>query len=340
MKKEIYNLQVARGLAAIIVVLGHLTPPYINKFLPNTQLGVSIFFCLSGFIMIQTFKIEDTFFSFMRKRMVRIYPSYIIISFPMIIFFSLQANSVEYFIHSFFFIPWVSWESNPISQSTRNSIANPIAWTLFYEIYFYVIFSLSKTIFPESKRKVVLATTTFIISGILITTCLFGPDVHPGYFEVTWKAMIGNLCMFPFIFGMLGALTTNIKLKKSPLIFLIIPVSTLLIRESHAYTENTQIIDLLLSGIPCSVLLIYLAKTEKFSGYICNKLYNVGIYSYSLYLFHANLLVLMGKINKDIHLDTIFKLSISVLFIIISLFSSKWLYHNVESRFFLKKQKE
>lgn len=337
MKKDIYNLQIARGLAALIVVLGHLTPPYINKYLPNTQLGVSIFFCLSGFIMVHTFKEGDGFFSFMKKRIARIYPSYIIISLPMIVFFSIQAESISYALHSAFFIPWLDWANHPLSQKTRYSIANPIAWTLFYEFYFYLIFSISKSIFPHSKFKVVGCTSLVILSVIALTISIYGFDHNPGFLAVDFKAIFGNLCLLPFIFGMIGSLICKSEYKSSKAIFLIIPASTIMLKLAHNFTDNEQLIDIIFSGIPCSVLLIYLANAKRYSGFVYEKLYSVGFYSYSLYLFHANLYLVSGKLSDKFQLNTLLQISMSIAFIAISVVVSKWLYFNLESKFTFKK---
>lgn len=336
MNKEIYNLQIARGIAALIVVFGHLTPPFINKYLPNTQIGVSIFFCLSGFIMVHTFKESDGFFSFMKKRIARIYPSYLIISLPMIVFFSFQAKSIIYALHSCLFIPWVDWASNPISQNTRYSISNPIAWTLFYEFYFYIIFSISKSLFPSSRIKVVISTSIIILSGIILTRISFGADHHLGYFAVTWRSITGNLCLLPFIFGMLGSLIYSTAYKPRIYIFLLIPASTVMLKLAGGNTGNQQLSDAIFSGIPCSILLIYMARTAPFTGYIFNRLHAVGVYSYSLYLFHANFYLISGKLNDKLHLPPMLQILISIFFITSSIIISKWLYLHLESRLLFK----
>ena len=286
--------------------------------------------------MTQTFKKEDTFFSFMKKRVARIYPPYIIISFPMIVFFSFQSGSVIYFFHSAFIIPWNDWLSNSVSQKTRYSIANPVTWTIFYEFYFYLIFSIAKAVFPREKTKVVMLSSIMIFCGIFATWAVLGPRKSPGYLAVTWREIAGNLCLLPFVFGMFGSLIIRSKNKASWVCFLVIPASTVLIKLSHGLSDNYQIIQFISSDIPCSLLLVYMAKTERFEGYIYEKLHSVGIYSYSLYLFHANFYLLMGKINDKFKVGNFPQILISLVFIVTSIYISKWLNLHVERRFFIK----
>ncbi|EIC86054.1 acyltransferase [Serratia sp. M24T3] len=342
MKKEIYNLQIARGLAALIVVFGHLLPTYIANYLPNPQIGVSIFFCLSGFIMVYSFREDDGFLSFMKKRILRIYPSYIIISAPLILFFTIQTHSLDYFIHNSLFIPWVDWDNNPLSQKTKLSVANPLAWTLFYEFYFYIIFSISKTIFPKSKIKVIALTSTIIISGIIITRLLYGNDPYLGFHTITFRAITGNLCLFPFIFGMVGSIF--LEKQNAPGEFkiwtlLVIPLSTFLLSYTQKYISNEQLSDLLFSGIPSSLFLLYLATSADCRGYIYNKVHAVGEFSFSLYLFHANFLMIILKVQDALSLTVWTRIPLSLALIVISLYASKWLYLNVERNSLFKPSK-
>ncbi|MDS7907991.1 hypothetical protein PTQ57_21405 [Klebsiella pasteurii] len=50
-RKEIYNLQIIRGIAALLVVFEHLLPKEIGKLVPQGQIGVSMFFFISGFVL-------------------------------------------------------------------------------------------------------------------------------------------------------------------------------------------------------------------------------------------------------------------------------------------------
>ncbi|EGD3282699.1 hypothetical protein POI25_003987 [Salmonella enterica] len=55
-RSELYNLQIIRGLAALFVVFEHLLPKEVGRFFPQGQIGVSMFFFISGFVMIYSFK--------------------------------------------------------------------------------------------------------------------------------------------------------------------------------------------------------------------------------------------------------------------------------------------
>ncbi|MBG0511363.1 acyltransferase [Agrobacterium sp. MOPV5] len=143
----IYNLQFLRAFAAILVFFYH-SEIYWKGVLPSTWLfklglaGVDVFFVLSGFIMAATTSSRDVAAtSFLSHRIFRIVPLYWIITLLFtFLFFSglkpvgLMELTSEYLIKSLFFIPFL-----------RGGAAEPIVtvgWTLNYEIFFYLLFSL------------------------------------------------------------------------------------------------------------------------------------------------------------------------------------------------------
>ena len=108
-RKEIYNLQIIRGIAALLVVFEHLLPKEIGKFVPQGQIGVSMFFFISGFVMIYSFKENESGISFFKRRIERIYPAYIILSLPLIIYFSFISGSAQYLFHNLSLIAFFEW---------------------------------------------------------------------------------------------------------------------------------------------------------------------------------------------------------------------------------------
>lgn len=89
MKNEIRSLQIVRAVAAISVVLNHLIGASPGSYLFFTRsignVGVDLFFVLSGLIMIYTLREEETSWSFLKKRIIRIYPTYFVLSLPIAI---------------------------------------------------------------------------------------------------------------------------------------------------------------------------------------------------------------------------------------------------------------
>ena len=101
-------------------------------------LGVQLFFMISGFLMTyihgQDRGLADAA-TFLRKRLVRIYPAYIIAFIPVVLIFHFMASK------------GFAWHRDPINI-VRNLflLHNPaqsilgVSWTLVYELMFYAIF--------------------------------------------------------------------------------------------------------------------------------------------------------------------------------------------------------
>lgn len=145
-RRNLYSLQALRGVAALLVLLFHLTLNlesvasinFLNGFFEFGNSGVEIFFVLSGFIisytshtLIATGRIKEYIF----KRLVRVYPIYwVVITFFFIpaIFLGLHSG----YITSFF---------NLLSTYLlfpKHLMINGVSWSLSYEVYFYALFAL------------------------------------------------------------------------------------------------------------------------------------------------------------------------------------------------------
>jgi len=148
-----------RFFAALHVVIFHLHairvtagPEWYQNFASIGYVGVSLFFVLSGFILVYTYANRDTApRTFWRARFARIYPAYL---------FSLLVTA-PFFIYVLFFMPMQSggpmdmyvWpKHHPLAaallvpallQSWIPGAAlawNSVAWSLSVEAFFYLIF--------------------------------------------------------------------------------------------------------------------------------------------------------------------------------------------------------
>src|SRR4028118_1043167 len=144
--KKLNLLQVYRGIAAVLVVMIHLTEistgilnqvTFFNLFQAGWS-GVDYFFVLSGFIMVYVHRSaigkKDQLKSFLVKRAVRIYPIYWIITLTVWCLFLVipafannQDLSLGYVIRSLLLIPQ---KNPPILE---------VGWTLIYAINFYLL---------------------------------------------------------------------------------------------------------------------------------------------------------------------------------------------------------
>ncbi len=143
-----------RGIAALMVVLFHLKgrlPDNISQFLINGRGGVDIFFVISGFIIY--FITQDskelnpkTFFI---KRAFRILPLYWFV-FIISIFLFFRHLDLTSVIKGFFLFHR-NYQA-PAPEFDISIVA--VAWTLTYELYFYVIFLLCSLLTKRFRGRV------------------------------------------------------------------------------------------------------------------------------------------------------------------------------------------
>lgn len=177
MKREkLIGLQILRGVAAWLVVMRHVNQEYFDynppiKFLSifnYGSFGVDIFFVLSGFIMYYSVKHNKKGgVSFFLDRFFRIFPVYWFMTVLLIISSLILPNSsygtsftYESLLKSFFLIP----HENPSGFGNFPFLS--VGWTLIYEMFFYVILSISLIIYK--KRALIITVTLLTILPILL----------------------------------------------------------------------------------------------------------------------------------------------------------------------------
>ncbi|GAM23708.1 hypothetical protein SAMD00019534_068830 [Acytostelium subglobosum LB1] len=193
-------------------------------YLRPGAMGVDLFFLVSGFIMVYTTRSSDGSLkyvaTFLIKRFARIWPVFAIIFAIQMIFTvtflressflvtPLKANEV---FKTLFFYP-VNPKDAPYFGQTFG-----LAWTLNFEIYFYLIFGLS--MLARGQRY------TALMFWIVITLVLF-PIIRtgnwsllPNYTDDMWFGYMNLMCnpiIWDFAVGMFGGflyMSTSIKNK-------------------------------------------------------------------------------------------------------------------------------
>jgi len=150
-RRPLQSLQAGRGLAALSVVLFHADavfalPKYwgerlFGHFLQPANSGVYYFFVLSGFIITYAHASDigrpDRLQRYAMNRAQRIYPLYWIVTGLAVVFLALahmlqpQETRAAFIVGDISLLPF---------DGDRGTLA--VAWTLFHEIVFYLLFSL------------------------------------------------------------------------------------------------------------------------------------------------------------------------------------------------------
>jgi peptidoglycan/LPS O-acetylase OafA/YrhL len=292
-------LQAYRGIAAILVVLFHAkmtTENYFGNysllsFFDMGEAGVQFFFVLSGFIIFyihnKDLGISKRVYPYLKKRIIRIYPIYIIITLLFTPFWLLipdfgntHHKEILPLIKSLFLFP----QEHPPHLG--------VAWTLTHEIFFYLVFSIAiinkkigKTLLFLWFLFIVLfnfsgASLSFPFNFLLsVNNLLFGMGIITAMYVIRYKHIPSNSFIFvlsnlTFIAVALGAASFHQKIGRT-----------------------IDVIFIILLGIS-AVSIILQAKAPYLESFFRKKpiLLLLGDASYSIYLIHFPILSAMSKL--------------------------------------------
>jgi exopolysaccharide production protein ExoZ len=203
------NIQFLRFAAAMVVVFYHSSAHlrstgvdqgwFYDIFAAVGFAGVDVFFVISGFIMAYTTTSDhglESAVSFFKRRVARIYSGY----WP----FYFLAIAVFLWIGGNHLTDVAFWRSFILWPGGKSLLA--ISWTLTYEMFFYIMFTLV-IIFTTSKRNLLLL---LLFLGI-IAWSLYSQFVRHAYdeghlvFRSLSEAVMASLFLAEFLGGSLLA---------------------------------------------------------------------------------------------------------------------------------------
>lgn len=299
MNQKLNSVQVLRGLAALSVVLFHyrfwLAPLYgdltlVNKYLSWGSAGVDLFFVISGFIMIHITNskpsgIKSSIFFFV-ERLIRILPTYILglltaFYFTWEVGIFSDAVKLENLMSALTFMPYT--ENYPPLYINADGLF-VVRWTLNYELYFYLVFSICLLF---SRRQVVI----FIW---LLLTAAFGYSFAN---EITLStsgyktgnpifSFLTNPIVFEFALGIAAGYTyisSEKWSKKWKAIFTLVAALVFAIAAFNGAIEGYS----LKTGVVAYFVLVAFIINDEFISRISPKFFiMLGNISFSWYLLH------------------------------------------------------
>ena len=265
--QQLKSIHYLRAAAAIMVVVFHIysNVPFMSPYVENVfwlRGGVDIFFVISGYVMVKSTENRTVLpKQFITDRAKRIIPMYWIATFATM----MQIDGQWAFkLKSSLFIPALHPETKMMQP-----VLEP-GWTLNYEMFFYIIFTISLFF---NRRHQIPFVATCIFGFVFFGLSVDGSRIFEFY---------GRPIILEFLMGMLVA-----KLKFNwPKISL--PAGLLLM-----YALQPLNLDRIFAlGIPAMLIVAGAISAEKYvrSSQIMDLL---GSASYSIYLFH---LIALGMI--------------------------------------------
>lgn len=287
---RIVSIQILRGIAATLVVGFHLysaakvegTDPGLFAFFAGGEIGVDIFFVISGFIIyyISVNRPGITRSDFLRSRFWRILPPY----WAILSLYVLSAVALAVLLGDQSKLPtgfslMVSYLLLPYPDQVII-----IAWTLCLEVLFYLIFAL--TYFKGGVARLIAAMILWVIASQIFSHLITD--------KPTWLLIPLHTAVLEFLFGIVIAILYGKAGQKLPLhipVFLLGFASVLFYLvspEAHSGNLGREIA----AGIP-SALLVYGALGFSLKG--MKILETWGNSSYILYLLHLVYFSVAGK---------------------------------------------
>ncbi len=337
------NIDTLRGISIFFVVIYHLKIEILNYTLfTGGYLGVDIFFLISGYLITSILFLNSNdkqfeYTKFLKKRFLRIFPTYIILIFVTLIFGFIvltQNQLVELANSAFASILFISnihyW--NVLNDyfftniDNKNSLALLHTWSLSIEIQYYFFISL---IFILIKKINLNPKIFLIIIGILsflITLVLSSIEPQINFFGFQsrlWEFILGSL-----IFFYKDKINIKINHILKYIIYLIIFTFVVQLK------ETTPSLITFIFLIFVSILIL---NKNKLKENIDDKFFNFfGLISYSLYIWHYPIISFSELIFFEINILAklfIFLLSVFISFISFKLIEKKLNYNSFKNFF-------
>lgn len=286
---ELIGIQYLRGIAAIMVLVFHVSTP-MRRVSPSLQFpdwlqsGVDIFFVISGLIMwVSTINSNPTTLQFYARRAQRIIPLYwfltaIVIATQFFLPTLMQSSSINtwHTISSFLFIPSI----HPVTGDWRPVLVP--GWTLNLEVVFYAIFGLTLPLRPAYRLAIVVfAMSSFSICGFI--------------FKLTGVELFYcSTLMLEFAIGlMIGALITHCGFIYHRLWLVAIPIGFICLSFSSIFPSWDRLFSY---GFPAAFIVVGAINIDKATARRSRFLKMIGDASYSIYLVSGIALSAAGTI--------------------------------------------
>jgi len=294
------SIHYLRGLASLFVVMYHykstLNNIYNQKDLGDILFngaffGVDLFFMISGFVIVLSTRKDSNLVSFFAKRAFKIYPVYISLLLTWVILHINNTPSIDEIFRSLFFVHLDYAKSAPwFGYSVINT-----AWTLTYEILFYMLFSLGLVI---SHKYRTLMSSLIIISFFVGINYYYNSDISFNVYSSVGNEntsgiikLLSSPFMLEFVYGMIVceiyilSQSKNNKSNKSNLKSIFISAGLIIF--ALCFFKGNIMHGPLSIGIPCLLLISAFVAYEKSCKLKEIKpLMILGNISYPLYLIH------------------------------------------------------
>ena len=317
-----HTLDAWRGVGVVWIVMAHASLLAISTQFPDlanhpvcvfslyARIALASFFVISGYCIANAAAIARqkprSVFYFVRARVRRVYPPYLIVSLFAVVLSLAMALAVhfgwfrdsviarlDFFHHDFwYYFSAVTLTQLPLGQTPILIVF----WTLCYEVTWYAMVALVLWFTLRAKTVNALFNTLHILT----ITCLI------------WIALVPIPCPYPFDlwpefgFGVLvyhilsdpGRVSAKVNLA----VCVVLVVIYYLIAHDHSFIGRpTPPERFLFVGAYAVALILLFRVDEKLSSFrIIRGFAGIGVFSYSIYLTHLLTLGILSQVGKKL----------------------------------------
>ncbi len=294
----IANLQVLRGIAALMVVVHHIFDRAVSEHTQIFASGVDLFFVISGFIMVYTTRASDpTISGFLWSRAARVIPMYWLVTTATFIagaagmaFFGHHQIEVSHLLQSLLFVPGFDANGAEIMPIVY------VGWTLNFEMFFYGCFALTLLAGRSLSHRELLVAPIF--AGVAVAAAV-SDDPILGYYSnnVVWEFVFGVIIAS---FLPVATISQGRDARIGAWLLIAASVVWLLAAAAHSPLEARSIA----FGLPAAGIVVAALILEQLGSKISYPfLLLIGGASYSIYLLHLFVLQIIGKFMSLTHID-------------------------------------
>jgi len=283
---KLEGIQILRGYAAMLVVVTHLwSAGVISSTLRFSRiggLGVDIFFVISGFIMCYSLR-EQIFASdsvqFLKKRVYRVYPIYLLVLIPFLVQYLNRASAP---VDPLMIIGNLLLSPSFLAGPEYRMLVGP-AWTLTYELFFYVLFAAAMSSSRSKDRAIYTVIITILLMVALVNLLgLKGERLQWSNFQY----IIGDALLFNFVIGCVCYFVWR-KYGRAVFSFWTALVAALVLTIVSLGLSKFGLPRILGLGIPAGAIVLVFLFSEFEMRNLTKPLLFLGSASYSIYLIHA-----------------------------------------------------
>jgi peptidoglycan/LPS O-acetylase OafA/YrhL len=300
-QKQLSSLTATRGFAALMVVIFHFGMncyPFseAQRFFSKGNLAVSYFFTLSGFIMCYTYANKEIgFSSFLRKRMARILPVYILGIWLMVAYvcYNLRFNNIPLAKDFMTDIVLNIGLLQAYIPGHAISINSP-GWSLSVEMFFYLLFPLLLLLYRKNaKNFFIAAICLYLLSQVSHLRLLeaYHPDYQTKLHEFIYYFPLNHLNEFVLGMGGCYLMQQYPKLVNYTSSFIIIIV----IGFALVYVPWSKH-----NGLLAPLFVLFIVSLAARNNRLLNNkiLVYFGEISYSVYILQMPVYLILLEVNK------------------------------------------